>query len=324
MRICLVTPAPAHSRHGNRVTALRWAKILRGLGHRVEVAQTYGGRPADLLIALHAGKSAGSLRRFRARYPHAPVVLALTGTDLYPDLVSTGVAVDVLDLADRLVVLQPLGMDQLPASLRERARVIYQSAGAPPPVPAPAVDVFEAAVIAHLRPVKDPLLAAAAVRLLPADSTVRVRHAGAALDRRLGEHAARESRTNPRYSWVGELSHLEARRLLGGCRLLVLTSRHEGGANVLSEALAAGVPTLASRIPGSVGILGAGYPGYFPVADAGALAELMLGAERNTDGFYDELRRRCAALRSLVDPDGEQQAWTRLLAELNLTPPSKR
>jgi len=83
MRICLVTPAPAHSYHGNRVTAVCWADILRGQGHEVAVAQDHLDQPADLLVALHARRSAESLRRFRARHADAPVVLALTGTDLY-------------------------------------------------------------------------------------------------------------------------------------------------------------------------------------------------------------------------------------------------
>lgn len=323
MRVCLVTPAPPRSHNGNRVTAQRWAEILRGLGHEVEVMQTYDDRPADLLVALHAGKSAGSVRRFRAGHPRAPLVLALTGTDLYPELTSTGVSPDVLELADRLVVLQPLGIDQLPAHLRDRARVVYQSVGTPPPAAPPAGGAFDVALLAHLRPVKAPLLAAMAMRLMPADSRVRVRHAGAVLERELGERAATESRVNPRYTWLGELSRPDALRLLAGSRLLLVTSRHEGGANVVSEALAVGVPVLATRIPGSVGILGADYPGYFPVGDAGALAELTLRAERGTDGLYDELRLRCAALQPLVDPDHERDAWRRLLAELNVTPTAR-
>src|SRR5262249_6268440 len=39
------------------------------------------------------------------------------------------------------------------------------------------------------------------------------------------------------------------------------------------------VPVLASRISGSVGLLGAKYPGYFPVGDTRALAGLLRQAE---------------------------------------------
>ena len=65
MRIGLITPAPAGTRYGNRITALRWARVLRSLGHRVCVAQTYDGAPYDLLIALHARRSHDAIRRFR-------------------------------------------------------------------------------------------------------------------------------------------------------------------------------------------------------------------------------------------------------------------
>jgi putative glycosyltransferase (TIGR04348 family) len=316
MRICLVTPAPRGSYHGNRVTAMRWADILRGLGHEVEVAQDYHGRPADLLVALHARRSAESVRRFRAHHSNAPVVVALTGTDLYPEL--TDADRPVLELADRLIVLQRLGVYQLPADLRDRARVVHQSVPPLPPAPPPLKDHFDVLLLAHLRPVKDPLLAAAAARLLPDDSRIRIRHAGTVIDRELGERTARENRENARYHWLGELPRSEALRLLASSRLLLLTSTHEGGANTVSEALAAGVPVLGTRIPGTVGILGADYPGYFPVGDPARLAQLLLRAETNEE-WYQELRHRCTALRTVVAPERERASWRQLLAEL--TPP---
>lgn len=325
MRVCLVTPAAPGSYHGNRVTAQRWAGILTGLGHQVDVTQSYRGQAADLLVALHARKSADSAREFRAANAARPIVLALTGTDLYPDLATSGVPVDVLDLADRFVVLQPLAVDQLPPRLRGRARVIYQSVTPPPAAGRPRRRrTFDAVLLAHLRPVKDPLLAAAAARLLPENSPVRIRHAGAVIDRDLADEAERESRANPRYEWLGEMPWPAAHRLLAASRLLLVTSRHEGGANVVSEALAAGVPVLGTRIPGTVGLLGPGYPGYFPAGDPCALTALLDRAQRDDGGLYGRLSRRCAALRPLTDPARERESWSRLLGELTGTPDTAR
>lgn len=317
MRVCVVTPAPPRSYHGNRVTAVRWAAMLRRLGHRVRVRQAYDGEPADVIIALHAGKSADTVRQIRASRPGVPVVLALTGTDLYPDLAANGVDLAVLEAASRLVVLQPLAAEQLPIRLRDRTRVIYQSAEPPrgPAAPRPGGS-FSVAFLAHLRPVKDPLLPAAAVRLLPSSSRVRIWHAGAVIDPALGQRVAVEDHASHRYQWLGEVPRERARLLLAASHALVLPSRQEGGANVVTEALAAGVPVIATRIPGTVGILGPGYPGYFPVGDAAALAALLDRAERNADGLYDELKCRCAELRPLTDPARELAAWASLLAEL--------
>lgn len=316
--ILIVTPVVAASDSGNGVTARRWARVFAGLGHRVTVAQRY---PADgtftALIALHARKSAASVRAFRADHPHAPVVVALTGTDLYPDLASTGVDPAVLATADRMVVLQPDGISQLPAALRHRARVVVQSAEPAGPVPALA-DRFEVTQLAHLREVKDPLRLAAAVRLLPASSRIMATHVGQAHDHADADAARAESATNPRYTWLGPVPRHEALRLLARSRLLVLTSRHEGGANVVSEALAASTPVLSSRIPGSIGLLGPGYPGYFETGDATDLATKLHAAETDTDGFYRRLREHCAALRPMVEPHRERESWSRLLAELDL------
>src|SRR5262249_7285876 len=153
-----------------------------------------------------------------------------------------------------------------------------------------------------------------AARLLPPASRVRVLHMGAALTPEMGEQARAEAADNPRYRWLGELPRGRALRVLGRSRLLALTSVSEGGANAIPEALAASVPVVSSHIAGSIGLLGADYPGYFPVGDTAALARLLERAESDAD-FYRALQDWCAGLRPLVDPQREQQSWAELLGE---------
>jgi putative glycosyltransferase (TIGR04348 family) len=315
MKVLLVTPAPPGSRKGNRITALRWGKILRQLGQRVAIAEEYTGQGADLLVALHAGKSAASVERWHDRRQGLPVVVALTGTDLYGDIHASAAARRSLELADRLIVLQPLGIEALPAPLRPRARVIYQSVPPPRFHAEPRPGHFDVCVLGHLRPVKDPLRTARAARLLPAHSRVRVVHLGAALSEELAAEARAEQADNPRYRWLGERPRGKALRILARCRLLSLTSVSEGGANVISEAVTVGVPVVSSRIAGSIGLLGEDYPGYFPVGDTRALAELLSRVEIQAD-FHAELRNRCEALRPLFTPEEEGRRWQALLAEL--------
>ena len=96
---------------------------------------------------------------------------------------------------------------------------------------------------------------------------------------------------------------------------MVLTSRMEGGANVVSEAIAASVPVISTRISGSIGLLGKDYPGYFPVGDTHALADLLCGAEEDTK-FYGRLKAQCDRLAPLFDPKRERQSWAKLLREV--------
>jgi putative glycosyltransferase (TIGR04348 family) len=315
MNITIVTPAPAGSRKGNRVTALRWAKLLRRLGHRVTLREQYQEGPCDVLVALHARRSHAAVEAFRQAHPDRPVVVVLTGTDLYEEIHTDASARQSLELASRLVVLQPLGVEELPKHLRDKARVIYQSAEPPRSAPRPRQGVFEVCVLGHLRPVKDPFRTALAARLVPADSRLRVLHLGAALSPDMAAQARAEAAINPRYRWLGDVPRWKALRVLARCRLLALTSRLEGGANVISEALAAGVPVLASRIPGSVGLLGAGYAGYFPVGDERTLAALLHRAETDVR-FYKGLKAWCRRLRPLVSPVRERASWRQLLREL--------
>ena len=313
----MVSPASPGGRTGNTTTALRWVRILRELGHRVEIRSAYEGQPSDLLLALHARRSAGSVRRFASERAGHPIVLALTGTDLYHDIHHDPVAAGSLELASWLVVLQERGVDALPERFRARARVIYQSAVPPPGIPRPLRQHFEVCVPANLRPVKDPLRAAEAARLLPPSSRVLVTHIGASQDAELERRAREEMASNPRYRWLGGRPPREALRIIGRSRLMVLSSLSEGGANVVSEAVSMGVPIIASRVAGSVGMLGEDHPAYFEPGVTAALAKLLVRAEQDA-GWLEDVRIRSERLRSLVDPAREREAWARLLAGITV------
>jgi putative glycosyltransferase (TIGR04348 family) len=294
---------------------VRWARILRGLGYRVVIEQEYKGASCAVLVALHARRSFPSIELFRRRYPERPLVVALTGTDLYHDIRTSRNARKSLELATRLIVLQPLGRAELAKHLAAKTRVILQSAVRAQKVVPPKPEVFEVCVVGHLRTVKDPFRAAMASRLLPAESRLHVLQVGRALSSYMSRRASSEAARNPRYTWLGELPQTRALEVLARCRLLVLSSKMEGGANVISEAVAASVPILASRIPGSVGILGRGHPGYFPPGDTARLAALMRRAEMDPE-FYERLKRWCVRLQPAVDPSRERRAWKNLLEEL--------
>jgi putative glycosyltransferase (TIGR04348 family) len=312
VRILIVSPRARARWTGNRVTAERWRRLLRGLGHRVAIADREG--PCDVLVALHARRSASAIAAFRRRSPEAPIVVALTGTDLYSDTPSHPVVRRSLTWAARVVALQPAALAALPPMVRARTRVICQSVE-PPRRRRLSRRFFDVAVVANLRPVKDPFRAEIAARGLPSTSRLRIRHVGGALAPSFAAQARARADANPRYAWLGERSHAEARRLIADSRVLVLSSRAEGGANVISEAIVAGVPVIASRIPGSVGLLGEGYPGFFPVGDTASLRELLLRAERDRR-FLSALEKWCRKRSNLFRPARERAAWRRLLAEL--------
>lgn len=316
MKIAIVTPAPAQVHTGNRTTADRWAALLRELGNMVCIQESWDGEECDLLIALHARRSFPAVQAFRQKHPHASLVVALTGTDLYGNLENSMEAMCSLELATRIVVLQSLGVEVVPESVRPKVRVIYQSFERLSPSPQREESYFQVCQLAHLRAVKDPLRVAYAVRELPASSRIQVKHAGAVLDPDFAGQVEAEQRTNPRYQWLGPLAHEAAIDLLSGSQVLVLTSLLEGGANVVSEAIAVGTPVISSLIPGSVGILGADYPGYFPVGDSGALRQHLLRAESG-NGLYRDLLQRVAKLQPLVSVARERDSWQTLLRELS-------
>ncbi len=314
MRIAIVTPAARGTRTGNLHTAQRWAAMLRAAGHRVEVATEWTPDDATgLLLALHARRSRASIARFAKLHPDRPLVVALTGTDLYRDIRSSAGARASLRAAHRLIALQPKAARELDARSRRKLRIVVQSSATR--LRQRAVKRgFRACVIGHLRREKDPLRAATALAHIPRGEDIRVVQLGAALEEPIAARARRLMRDEPRYRWLGSVPHARALGWLASSHVMVISSLMEGGANVVCEALRIGVPILASRIAGNIGLLGEDYLGYFAPGDDRSLARLMRRAARDAD-FLATLTKQVKRLRDRVSPRREAAS---LLAALGL------
>ena len=318
MRIALITPYGRQHRNGNWRTAARWARFLRDAGHTVRVQTGWDERPADLMLALHARRSHESIRAFAERHPSRPLIVALTGTDLYRDIQSDSDAQQALVLAHRIIVLQPRGLDELAPNLAAKTRVVYQSAPDIARLPERSKR-FEVVVIGHLREEKDPFRAALATAYLPDHSDIQVTHFGGALSPVMERTAELAQTKLPRWHWAGTVPHSVVLKRLARAQLFVISSVIEGGANVICEALAADVPILASGVPGNIGMLGDDYPGYFPAGDERELAKLMLRAEEDA-GFYADLLRHGRARRALMRPEQEASRLRQVVAEFEQRP----
>jgi putative glycosyltransferase (TIGR04348 family) len=313
--VAIISPALASANNGNWHTARRWAHCLAPRA-QVRIEQEWRGASADFLIALHARRSAPSIEAFAERHPERPLVVVLTGTDLYRDIATDTAAQRSLALASNLVVLQAEGVQALPPGYAAKTEVIYQSARTLRPGRRSRRH-FDLALVGHMRPEKDPLTALRALRLLPVDLPVRLFHVGGALDARLAAEVAALGAGESRYHWLGALSQSATRQRLKRCHLLLLPSLMEGGANVLIEAVTSAVPVLGSDIAGNRGMLGADYPGWFAPGDAAGLAALISRAAKDPD-YYAGLSRRCAERVSLFSPARECAAVRGLLSMTSL------
>ncbi|MGE4618400.1 MAG: glycosyltransferase [Planctomycetota bacterium] len=332
MRIVLTDPSLPDLRAGNHSTVKRWATQLRKLGHKVDVYRVRdpqsGDLPiGDLLIGLHAGHSHGAIQQWKCRDAKAPVVVALSGTDLHQELPAGGnrgrKVRESLKAAVAVVALHRHAKQFLPAdlvsSLTHGIHFIPQSARALPQKRKPIESVFRLLVIGYLRAVKDPLLPLKALQHLPRQfsdgQNIEIIHLGAALDanwQRRGESAAR---SEPRWRWLGAVSRAQVRRYLSSSHLLIHPSLEEGGANVISEGLVARIPILASDAAGNLGLLGNQYPGLFERGDAMALAG-KISRWKSDHRFRTRLQQHAERLRCDHTPDAEIAAWSRFMADM--------
>ena len=296
------------------MTALRWQGFLEELGYSVEVTESWTGEDACVLIALHAYRSHQSIAQFKKSYPSRPIVLILTGTDLYRDMQNHSEVLQSMEMADQLIVLQSSALDSIPPSFRYKVQVIYQSVEIDLTDPISKED-FLVSVIGHLREEKDPFCVARSLPLLPSDSKINVKHLGQAMNSQMEDLARNFNATLDRYQWIGEVSHTDALRLLSQSRLMVISSLMEGGAHVVSEAIALGTPVIASDIPGNRGLLGEDYPAYYPKGDERALANLLYRSE-TMPSFYASLQKHIVLRKELIKPAREKQSIQEMVSAL--------
>jgi putative glycosyltransferase (TIGR04348 family) len=266
-----------------------------------------------LLIALHARRSAESIQKFKSHFPDKPLLVVLTGTDLYRDLPASEEARRSLELADRVVVLQEDGRRKLSKALRKKTRVVYQSSSASLRH-APPADRFRVAVVGHLRSEKDPFRAVRAFGFLQGKDLELIQ-LGAPLDPALGREAKRWRKRDPRYRWLGSVPHAQALRWIAQSHLLVVSSVMEGGANVICEAARIGTPVVGSRMSGNIGMLGRSYPGLYRLFDEKDLARLIRKLSREKD-FYRKLKRALQKRRPLFAPAAERASLNRVVRGL--------
>jgi putative glycosyltransferase (TIGR04348 family) len=316
--VTIITPALAKANNGNWQTARRWATFLED-DAKVRIAQHWDGHDTSALIALHARRSAESILQFRRKHPHAPLALVLTGTDLYRDIRTDTVALNSLNHASHLVVLQEEGMHELAAVHQAKCRVIVQSSPRWAPMRRNET-TFDFVCVGHLRSEKDPLTLMRAVRHLRPSDGLRVVQLGSILEEAIGQDINITMRDCPHYEWHEPVTQNAARRWIARSRALIITSKMEGGANVIAEAVQSGTPVLASFISGNAGMLGRGYDGFFPLGDDARLAQLMLRFAKDAD-FRAHLHAQCAARAPLFEPANEREHVWHLVSDM-LTKPA--
>jgi putative glycosyltransferase (TIGR04348 family) len=328
--VVIISPALAAANNGNWQTARRWQQLLQSatlpggrLSARIVTQWPDGPLAArdDCMLALHARRSAPSVLAWAQQHggakDHAAVVglaVVLTGTDLYRDIQTDPEAQRSLQLAQRLVVLQDLGLQALPPELQARTQVIFQSTSQRQTL-AKSAHRLRALMVGHLREEKSPQTVFDAARVLGPQEGILIDHIGAPLDPALAELAQATAATCPHYRYLGGLPHETTRRRIQRAHVLVHASRMEGGAHVVMEAVCSGTPVLASKIAGNVGMLGPDFAGYFDWNNAAQLLTLLRRCHHDRD-FYALLQAQCAARAPLFDRQAEQRALTQLVYEL--------
>ena len=315
--ICIISPGLAAANNGNWQTAKRWQQMLSNDYH-VEIMLQWDGKPYDAMLALHARRSADSMALWAAKSPTKPIVLALTGTDLYRDIAVDPSAQRSLQLAHRLVVLQEMGLKSLPVEFQSKGEVIFQSTPRRQSAKK-TTQKLRALMVGHLRSEKSPETYFAAARALAQRSDIVLDHIGAPLDADLGTQARQLAEELPNYRYLGEQTHAATRARIAHAHVLVHPSRMEGGAHVVMEAVMSGTPVLASRIDGNVGMLGADYAGYFDSGDAQQLANALIECregQNRAQSKLAQLTRQCTLREKLFEPLAEQTSLRLIFAQL--------
>ncbi len=320
MKVLVTTPYEKNSLQGNTVTALRIVAILSEAGFdAVVVSNGEAVEYADIIIALHARKSAHFIDEFLERNPVGKVIVYLTGTDLYRDIPNKcGICEKSMQLANVLVVSQDASLSSVPERFRSKALVVHKSIQLPDELSdlIHETDRELFTVVGHLRAEKQPFMAVEAFQLLGDSSRLKLVLLGKEIDDDSGEIARNWQNRDHRFQWLGGLDHSEAIGWIKRSVATINTSIMEGGANSVGESIMLGVPVLASRIEGNVGMLGNDYLGYFDPNSRQELANLIQQVISDTH-FLERLRAQVSARRYKFSRENEKQGWLNIIQKLS-------
>lgn len=318
MSICVTSPYPLTDLKGNSVTTHRIVGILQEEGVAARGCHGFDGKPADVLISLHAVKGAQAVADFREAYPEGKVIVLITGTDIYQLLPEGSAEGDrALETADAVVVVFDRAVQSLDVRWRDKAFVVPSSLAPVHVVAKPERPPFVISVVGHLRPVKQPFLTIEAVARHPGWRDVEVWQIGEALDDETASEARDWEARDSRYRWFGGIPREESLALCARSSLTVNSSILEGGANAVLEAMTMGVPVLASRIEGNLGLLGDDYPGYFEGAMDESLSA-VIGGQSDILAWS----RHSKARLPMFSREHEAACWLDLLTKLHYFRPS--
>ena len=313
MKVCVASPYPLSELKGNSVTTDRIVAMLNEGGVEARGSHGNDGEPADILITLHAIKGAPAVFDFKKKTPNGRVIILLTGTDIYQGLAEVSqIGGDALQVADRIVVPQEAAIRKLPEKVRGKTVVIRPSLDPIAVKATPSQSPFVISVVGHLRPVKRPFLTIETLAQHPEWSDLEVWQIGQALDAEMRKTAEFWMEEDKRYRWCGGLPREESLALCAKSSLTINSSILEGGANAVLEAMTMGVPVLASRIEGNVGLLGDDYPGYFEEGEIAKALEAIM--HQRVD--LDEWSRLLADRLPFFSRVRESESWLELLIEL--------
>ena len=328
MRIALVSPYTLPECRGNSMLAQRLANGLARRGHQVRLFNSgrdepsdAGGFSPDVVHSLHAVRPVEWIER---AFPDStlPRVVTLTGTDynswsgsddsmtgsryaferahavvVFHEEARRTLAARHAGLAAKLQVVPQGVAESVVTCTRQELRRRYM-------LEQEAVIFFMAAGI---RAVKNIGLALDAFSLLQARvPRARLFLAGPVIDEAEARKVLAAGKHLRGFAYFGEIHHVYIRELMACADAFVSTSCCEGMPGAVMEAMAEGLPVLATDVPGNRALVADGRNGYLVSADdAGTLARAartLAGAPALRQRMGDCSRQVAAAA---FDPETE-------------------
>jgi len=296
------------------------------MGHEVTIlgGEDVGSHEADLLVALNAWRSSGAVAAFMEKNPRGRVIVKMTGTEMTREVGSSEwhAAVRCMERAEALVFLQEASIQlseesfqTLAAEIRKKAQVIYPSALLGQDR---AVRTFEGKrtlkiiLAGNARGEKNPeFFDGSQIREALAGLDLKIQWYGGADEPSKKVFEKLEAQTGW-FEWKGAVAQELLWKEMSEADLFLNISREEGGANAVCEAMTMGLPVVASRIAGNVGLLGAEYSALFSLDDPYDFADLLKRIIKE-EGFYGSLGSEIDERVVLFSEQQERESWGRLI-----------